>query len=118
MTQKAPRPPTGLRTSGRALWRAVLSDYELDEHETALLREACRTVDSIDALQVVLDLDGVMSESSQGIRTHPALAELRQQRVTFARLLTALRIPQGEADGRTQVRGGVRGVYGIQGGAS
>lgn len=118
MSQKTPRPPTGLRASGRALWRAVLGDYELDEHETALLREACRTVDSIDALQAVLDAEGVMSESSQGVRTHPALTELRQQRVTFARLLTAMRIPQGEADGRAQVRGSVRGVYDIRGGAS
>lgn len=113
MSQKAPRPPAGLRTSGRALWSAVLNDYELDEHEAVILREACRTADSIDALQAVLDAEGVMSESSQGARTHPALTELRQQRVTFARLLTALRIPQGETDGRTQTRGGVRGVYGI-----
>lgn len=115
MPRNTPKPPLGLRTSGRALWRAVLRDYELDEHETVLLREACRTADSLDALQTVLDAEGVMSESSQGARTHPALTELRQQRVTFARLLAALRIPQGEADGRGQVRGVVRGVYGLGG---
>lgn len=57
-----------------------------------------------------------MSESSQGARVHPALVELRQQRVTFARLPTALRIPAGEnADGRTQQRGGVRGIYPLSG---
>lgn len=115
MSDKTPKPPSGLRTSGRALWRAVLTDYDLDEHETVLLREACRTADSLDALQAVLDAEGVMSESSQGVRTHPALTELRQQRVTFARLLTALRVPQGEEDGRGQSRGGIRGVYGIAG---
>lgn len=118
MSEKTPRPPAGLRTSGRALWRAVMVDYELDEHESTLLREACRTVDSIDLLQAVLDNEGVMSESSQGVRTHPALTELRQQRVTFARLLTALRVPQGEQDTRTQIRGTPRGVYSIGGGAS
>ena len=112
-----PRPPTGLRRSGRALWRAVLTDYELDEHETTILREACRTADSLDDLQALLDVEGLMSESSQGARVHPALVELRQQRVTFARLLTALRIPTGEtsAIGRTQHRGGPRGVYGVAG---
>lgn len=115
MSDKTPKPPPGLRTSGRALWRAVLNDYDLDEHETVLLREACRTADSLDALQAVLDAEGVMSESTQGVRTHPALTELRQQRVTFARLLTALRIPQGAEDSRGQTRGGVRGVYGIAG---
>lgn len=117
MTHKAPKPPAGLRTSGRSLWCAVLDDFELDEHETLLLREACRTADSLDALQAVLDAEGPMAQSSQGIRAHPALAELRQQRVVFARLLTALRIPQGEgqSEGRTQERGGVRGVYEIGG---
>jgi hypothetical protein len=29
----------------RRLWRAVQAEYELEEHETALLREMCRTVD-------------------------------------------------------------------------
>lgn len=118
MAQQAPKPPTGLRRSGRALWRSVMRDYELDEHETTILREACRTLDSLDALQALLEDQGLMAATSQGPRVHPALVELRQQRVTFARLLTALRIPQGEADGRTQIRGVVRGVYGIAGGAS
>lgn len=121
MSTRTPRPPSGLRTSGRALWRSVMTDYELDDHEAALLREACRTADSLDALQVQLDNDGVMSESSQGTRVHPALVELRQQRITFARLLTALRIPAGEADAepmRSQQRGAPRGVYGIGGSSS
>ncbi len=118
MAQEAPKPPPGLRRSGRALWRAVMTDYELDQHETTILREACRTADSLDALQALLDAEGHMGETSQGPRVHPALVEARQQRITFARLLTALRIPQGEEDGRGQSRGGPRGVYGIAGGAS
>lgn len=115
MPETIPDPPEGLRGSGSALWRAVLGDYELDEHETTILREACRTADSLDDLQALLDAEGLMSESSQGVRVHPALVEARQQRVTFARLLTALRIPTGEDSGRTQSRGGPRGVYGIRG---
>jgi hypothetical protein len=43
-----------------------------------------------------------MSESSQGVRVHPALVELRQQRIAFARLLTAVRIPVGDETGRIQ----------------
>ncbi len=38
MMDKAPRPPAGLKASGRALWRAVTRDYVLDEHETTILR--------------------------------------------------------------------------------
>ena len=44
-----PAPPDGLKVSGRALWDAVLTDYELDEHEQTILREACRTADLLDA---------------------------------------------------------------------
>lgn len=117
MPQEAPKPPAGLRRSGRALWRAVLRDYELDEHEQTILRESCRTADSLDDLQALLEAEGLTSESSQGVRIHPALVELRQQRIAFARLLTALRIPAGEVnDGRGQHRGGARGVYGLASG--
>lgn len=116
MTSKAPRPPADLQRSGRALWRAVAAEFELDEHELQLLHETCRTRDLCDRLQRVLDEDGPMSESSQGIRVHPAAVELRQQRITLARLLAALNVPSGEAEEPGgQRRGGARGVYGIRG---
>ena len=120
MSTTVPRSPAGLRTSGRALWRALQSEFVLDERESTMLREACRTADSLDALQTQLDNDGVMSESSQGTRVHPALVELRQQRVTLARLLAALSIPSDgiETAGRRRRRGAPRGVYGITGAVS
>jgi hypothetical protein len=104
------RPPSGLGRSGRRLWRAVLSAYVLEEHERALLLECCRTADLLDRLQTVLDADGPMAESSQGIRVHPAAVELRQQRVTFARLVAALGMPAGAEDEATP-QGAPRGVY-------
>ena len=108
-----PDPPEGLGPSGQALWRAVLTDYELDEHESATLRQACRLADACDRLQAVVDEEGVLSESAQGTRAHPALVELRQQGLALARLVSALRIPAGESDGRGQTRPGIRGVYGL-----
>jgi len=118
MAQNPPKTPSGLRSSGRALWRAVVSEFVLDEHESSTLLQACRIADLCDTLQETLDREGIMSESSQGSRVHPAAVELRQQGIALARLLTALRIPAGETDdGRAQRRPGVRGVYGIAGGA-
>lgn len=108
----APRPPVGLKASGRALWRAAMGEYEMAAHETAVLREACRTADSCDDLQALLDLEGIVSESSQGTRVHPALVELRQQRIALARLFAALQIP-AEGDGRLAARP-LRGVYGLR----
>jgi len=122
MSTKVPRPPSELSTTGRALWRFVASNYVLDGHETVILRELCRTSDALDGLQTVLDTEGLVSESSQGVRVHPALVEARQQRLVFARLLVALGLPSGEAGATTlparPVPGGVRGVYGVPGGAS
>ena len=112
---KTPAPPDGLQESGRALWRAVLDDYELDTHELSMLTQAARLADLCDTLQATIDAEGIMATSSQGSRVHPAAVELRQTSIALARMLTALRIPQGEDDGRTQRRPGVRGVYGIAG---
>jgi hypothetical protein len=101
---------------GRRLWRAIVAGFDLDEHETELLRQACRTVDLLDAFQAVLDRDGPMADSSQGIRAHPAATEARQQRIVLARLLAALGMPAGvEEDGRNRpTQGKPRGVYGLR----
>lgn len=113
MSTKPPTAPAGLRKSGRALWRAVMVEFELSEHEHLLLLNACRTADLCDRLEVTLTDDGPMAESSQGIRVHPAAAELRQQRITLARLLAALNVPTGEEVSPPVRR--PRGVYGIKG---
>lgn len=70
--------------------------------------------DLCDRLQTVLDADGVMSESSQGVRVHPAAVELRQQRIVLARLLAALNVPSGEEE---TPGAKPRGVYAVRGGA-
>lgn len=112
--------PSGLQWSGRKLWQATVADFELSEHETGLLLQACRTLDSLDVLQARLDADGTMLESPQGLRAHPALPELRQQRIALARLLAALGLPTGVEDDQQpkKQRRAVRGVYGVAGGSS
>ena len=120
---KVPKPPAGTRAGGARLWRSVLSGYELDEHELALLREAVRCVDLCDELDARVKVDGAVIGSPQGLKAHPAAVEARQQRITLARLLAALRVPLGDEESpsgnaRPQKRVGVRGVYAIGGGAS
>src|SRR5262245_40960265 len=113
-----PRPPKGAGPAGRRLWQAVLAAYELEQHEELLLRELVRTADLLDELQATLDVETLTIETSQGRRVNPVAAELRQQRVAFARLAAALRLPAGEESDpssvrRPQRRVGVRGVYGV-----
>lgn len=103
---RIPQAPRGLKTAGKRLWRTTLEAFELTEHELSLLREACRNVDLLDDLQAVIDREGVLDESPQGRRAHPAVVELRQQRLVFARLVAQLGIPVDDEDGP---RGGRRG---------
>ena len=96
-------PPEGLKAGGAELWRSVMARWEIDwPHEARLLLEICRMADLLDVLQA-------QSESDAADRGW-AMVELRQQRIAFARLTAALRIPD-EADRRPQRRSGVRGVY-------
>lgn len=113
MSTKTPPAPPGLCKSGRALWCAVVADFDMSEHEHLLLLNACRTADLCDRLEATLTADGPMAESSQGIRVHPAASELRQQRITLARLLAAINVPTGEEVAPPVRR--PRGVYGPRG---
>lgn len=91
---------------------SIVDDYELDEHELALLVEAVRTVDTCDRLDARVRKDGEVVDSPQGLKAHSALVEARQRRITLARLLVAMRMPSGEEEGeRANRRTGVRGVY-------
>lgn len=119
---KIPRAPAGAGPSGRRLWADVLGKYELEEHETAILTEMCRTVDTLDRLAAVVKRDGLMVPVlPSGEKVHPALVEARQLRLALARLSASLRLPAGEEGDqpahlrRPQRRGGARGAYGIRG---
>lgn len=117
-TTKPPPPPKGAGPSGKKLWKAVHDDWTLEAGEVILLTEACRTVDALDELQKSVDTEGAIVPDRFGSpRAHPALVEARQLRVTLARLLAALRLPDGEegdeSAGRRQRRVGARGVYSV-----
>jgi hypothetical protein len=115
-----PRTPTGLSAPGRRLWFSVVDEWELEEHEIALLVQAVRTVDLLDRLDGLVRDEGAVIDSPQGRRANPAAVEARQQRIALARLLAALRPPAGDegdqqASARPQRRAGVRGVYAVRG---
>ena len=106
-----PRPPRGLKTPGRRLWNDVQANYSLEVHEELLLLELCRTADTLDRLARQIAADG--PEAGW------ATIEARQQRIVFARLSAAMRLPAGDEDQgdvqagarRPQRRSGARGVY-------
>jgi len=117
-----PKPPTGCKRAGRKIWTAIVENFELEQHEMALLEQAVRVADICADLQAALDADGLIVDGQRGPKSHPALAELRQQRLTLARLLSTLRVPLGEESPtrskqgtpRLQRRGGARGIYSVK----
>ena len=90
-----PKPPTGLTSAGKALWRAIVGDLaegmELDARELAVLEAACRQADVVAALEQVVKRDGVTVLGASGQRRlNGAVSEARQGRVALARLLGEL----------------------------
>ncbi|MCK2022761.1 terminase [Microbacterium sp. kSW2-24] len=102
--------PSGLNAAGRKLWDAITADFDLAGHELAQLEEACRVRDMIVTLRRQLADDGTMLASSQGMRLHPAIAEIRQHQLALARLLATLQVPGLEEDALPS-SSGARGVY-------
>ena len=112
---KAPTAPKGSGPAARRLWRSVVTDYDLDQHELLLLTEACRTADLLDELTKALDGADLTTVNRHGEPVmNPVVVERRMQAITLARLLAAMRMPSGDEADRPQRRGGARGAYGVR----
>jgi hypothetical protein len=72
-----PRPPKGAGPSGRRLWRSVQEAYEPEEHEQALLVAMVRQVDRLDALEAVIEAEGLTVAGHGTVKIHPAVVEAR-----------------------------------------
>lgn len=115
--RKVATPPKGAGPAAARVWRAVLRDFELAEHELALLTQVVRTVDCCETLEATVLAEGPMVSGKDGQpRVHPAAVELRLQRLALARLTATLRVPLGveEESGRLPRHAGARGAYGLR----
>jgi hypothetical protein len=99
-----PPTPEGLGDGGAKLWASIVDDFEMSQHELTLLAQCCCTLDACEQLQAVIDADGVLSEKGTGARIHPAVVELRAQRLTLTKLLAALQLPAGVESGKVRAR--------------
>jgi hypothetical protein len=113
-----PRPPKNAGPAGRRLWADVVRTWELDEHERALLVALVRMVDRLDALEELVEAEGMVATGHGSVKIHPAVVEARQTAIAVARIAACLRLPAGEEDAVPQHRGGARGVYAIRPGVA
>ena len=74
-----------------------MAEFEPEEHELSVLLQACRITDTLDRLQASIDAGEVIVTTPQGARANPAIVEFRQQAITLAKCMAALRIPAESA---------------------
>lgn len=91
-----PRAPSKLGPRGRSLWREMAERYTFSPAELRLLERACRHVDTIQKLEELVEREGMVIDSPQGGRTHPALVELRHQSTALRGLVASLSLPPDE----------------------
>lgn len=92
--------PAGLASRGERLWRDVTGKWTLRPDELVVLEDACREADLITRLEAEVADSDLMSIGSMGQPVvNPLVAELRQHRSTFQRLVRSLKLPDdpGEA---------------------
>ena len=107
--------PDNLDAGGRALWRAITKDHDLDAAQLVQLTEACRAKDRLDKLDDLLrgDVDSwarlVVDVASDGsvfeLRITNALSRANDTANLMKQLLAALRLPDAESGRRPQRRG-------------
>ncbi|KOG58427.1 hypothetical protein ADK77_44145 [Streptomyces antibioticus] len=95
--------PAGLGEAGAGLWRQVVGEFDLAPDELALLLEACRTVDELEAMQSALAEGPLLVKGSTGqLRPSGLLAEVRAHRLALVKLLEQLALPdEGEEAGKS-----------------
>jgi P27 family predicted phage terminase small subunit len=94
--------PKDLQAPGRALWRDVLAEFELNSAELALLYQLCQTVDELAAMKSDLAEMGMVTMGSRNQpRVNPLLAVIAAHRKLADQLVVALGLPlEGEVVGR------------------
>ena len=130
-----PKPPTGLASGGRTLWRAICEAHEdLDPTQLVQLEEACRAKDRLDELDSIIHGKGVLN--LMRFRLHDLFCDEEERNVSvevkfdsvitqanatanlLKQLLAALRLPDEE--GRRPQYRGARGAQApsVPGGAN
>lgn len=105
--------PRGLSKGGRALWRAVAAEHELDITQRVQLEEACRAKDRLDKLDLLLSGDvetwATITHRTQTddyeLKIDDALGKANATANLMKQLLAAMRLPDAATGKKPQYRG-------------
>ncbi len=96
-----PKPPNTLDGPGRALWRSVVAEYDLQPHQLKILEHAAMATDRAHTAAKAVRSEGVTTLDRFGaVKAHPAVGIERDARLAVARLLRELALdPEDEPVG-------------------
>src|SRR5688500_3719936 len=84
-------PPVNLGAPGAALWRAVMSEYDLhDSGGLAMLEQACRALDRAEECADCIRQDGAVIRVRGMVKDHPNLKHELANRAFVVRTLARM----------------------------
>jgi len=99
------RKPSKLSESASDFWDEVTGLYQLRPDEKRVLGDVCKTIDTIEHLELEAESGDTYLTGSMGQKVLNGIyGELRQQRATLARLMAQLKLPDLAADGSSAGR--------------
>lgn len=103
---KLPQLPKHLTPASRRWARGVLQRWALEDHQVKVLVQAAAQLDRIEQAREQLAKDGPYVEDRwHCVKSHPALRDERDGRVTFARLVRELNLSEQPEDPRPPALG-------------
>jgi phage terminase small subunit len=99
-TDRVPPAPEHLQPETRLWYQAVLGEYRLEEHHRRLLQLAAEAYDAAQTARATIARDGRYFPDRFGCpRLHPAVADERDARLGFARLVRQLGLDNADEPG-------------------
>ena len=109
MASNQQKPPPGLGTDGRKLWREITApltddELELTPRERQCLHSAAKLTDRVVFLESIMAVsDPVVKGVAGQPVSHPLLIEIRQHHQLIAQLLARLDLTTDEEDGAARI---------------
>ena len=95
---ESPAAPENLSDEALEVWSHVVSGWDLDPRELAVLRMAVRAMTEAGAAEAQLEGTPLTIPSAHGetVKAHPAWAVVRAQRASARQLLMSIDLPEPE----------------------
>jgi hypothetical protein len=99
---ETPRAPRGLKATGKAYWRSIVSEFDLHSGELLELMVLCQTLDDRQDARAALAASGQLVEgAAQQPRANPLIPQIVAYGKLIDQLVVALGLPiPGDVKGR------------------